>query len=116
MIHLMEWATPKMIPLPLTQKPIRPMRCFYNESESETIHRKGEEEEIIFNDYPYAPVEAQTGVTPAPQTAGVAPEKAQEFFKKPIVQALAVASVVGIVAFLIVKTANNSLYFLAFIE
>ena len=42
-------------------------------------------------------------MTPAPQTASVAPEKAQEFFKKPIVQALAVASVVGIVAFLIVK-------------
>ena len=74
-----------------------------SESEVDTSQGVQESEEIIFNDYPYAPVEAQTGVTPAPQTASVAPEKAQEFFKKPIVQALAVASVVGIVAFLIVK-------------
>ena len=79
-----------------------------SESEVDTSQGVQESEEIIFNDYPYAPVEAQTtitttGVTPTPQIASVAPEKAQDFLKKPIVQAVGVASIVGIVAFLLIK-------------
>lgn len=78
------------------------------ESEVDTSQGVQESEEIIFNDYPYAPVEAQTGVTntgvtTTTQTASVAPEKAQDFLKKPIVQAVGVASIVGIVAFLLIK-------------
>ncbi len=72
-------------------------------SEDEVIF-EGENVTTYTYDYPAdVPVAVQTGVSPTPQTASVAPEKAQEFFKKPIVQALAVASVVGIVAFFIVK-------------
>ncbi len=58
---------------------------------------------LIVEDLSNVPVAVQTGITPTPQSASLAPEKAQDFFKQPVVQALAVASVVGVVAFLILK-------------